>query len=138
VFIYILFYNSTSSITSTQCSASSVPPANSETSVKTWSENPPTFRMSERSLACVLTTITKNGTNGFLPKTYAREWKPFSSTRRETELLNKCKNAATKFCVETFRALPLSYALPKQNGRSRTDDIVICNDVVPTAFAAKL
>lgn len=46
-----LFHNSTFSITPTQCPASKVLPANSEISVRTWSENPQTFKIS--ALACV-------------------------------------------------------------------------------------
>jgi hypothetical protein len=45
---------STDSITVTQCSPASLPDPNSEMVSKTWSEKPPTFRMSSRSFACVV------------------------------------------------------------------------------------
>jgi len=41
-------------ITDTQCSAASFPAANSAMVSNTWSEKPPTFRMSARSAVCVV------------------------------------------------------------------------------------
>ena len=42
------------SITDIQCSPASLPDPNSEMVSKTWSEKPPTLRMSSRSAACVV------------------------------------------------------------------------------------